>query len=222
MTMTLTDLKHFAFNKGRNKQDEQEIIDGFNSEAANYHKKNLTYKDYVLLQAVYFKTHYSKFTAAAVGLTVATAYLAALAVSPTLFPYGLAALTGYTLYAAAAAALTVAAYTGYVVLPRFASEARKLKERFDDTELSSYDVALLGAIAVTGVAFIGALHFMPALLPIIGSYAATMSTNAKLVADAVVGVPTALALYAMFKGRPSAKVEITVEDENELRIKVAS
>lgn len=201
---TIEALNQFANKQGANAAQEQYAISSFNSNSAKAIIKDLSYRDYVSIKARYFKTHYSKFTAAAVGLTIATAYIAALAVSPALFPFGLAALTGYTLYAAAAAALTVAAYTGYVVLPRFFSEAHNLNNRFHKNKLSNYDVALLGAIAVTGVAFIGALNFMPALLPIIGSYAATMSTTAKVVSDAVVAVPTALALYAMFTGRPAS------------------
>lgn len=210
--MNYEDLKQLAAKQGAGPEQEQDTIDQFNSKDAKKSIKKLGYGQYISLQATYFKTHYSKFTAAAVGLTLATAYIAALAGAPVFFPFGLAALTGYTMYAAAAATLAVAAYTGYVVLPRFMSEANKLKGRFDETELSSYDVALLGMIAVTGVAFIGALHFMPALLPIIGSYAATMSTTAKLVADTAVAVPTALAMYAMFKGRPAADVDDGTDD----------
>jgi hypothetical protein len=211
--MNYENLNKLAANQGADPRQEQETIDLFNSTDAKEAIKKLSYGRYISLQATYFKTHYRKFTAAAVGLTLATAYIAALAGAPVFFPFSLAALTGYTMYAAAAAALAVAAYTGYVVLPRFMSGANKLKDRFDETVLSSYDVALLGMIAVTGVAFIGALHFMPALLPIIGSYAATMSTTAKLVADTAVAVPTALAMYAMFKGRPAAKVD---DDTDEL------
>lgn len=192
-----------AAKQGKSRNAELQKVTEFNSPEAKEGMKDLTRRQYVSLQLKYFQTHYSGFTVAAGVMTVATAYLAALAVSPTLFPLGLAALSGYALYGAASVALIVVAATGYVAVPRFLNEFGYLIQRFKDAQLSNDDVKLLAVIAFTGVAFIGALHLMPAFLPFIGTYAAKMSTTAKVVADAVVSLPAGLALYAMFRGRPA-------------------
>lgn len=200
MQMSYDELMSVAAKQGDSADREQRRIDRFNSASAKAGLKDLNWKQYLTVNASYYKNHYGKYAAAATGFTLAAVYLVALVASPALIPFGLAALTGYLKYIVGAAFLAFALYTGSILAPRTYAEFNNLKTRFDEKELTNHDMVLLGSTAVLGTAFIGVLHLFPTMLPVIGS----LSTMSKLAIDAVVAVPTVASMYAMFKGRPAA------------------
>lgn len=212
MQMTYDQLMETA-KKGDTADREQRRINKFNSAAAKAGLKALDWKQYLTVNASYYKNHYGKYAAAATGFTLAAVYLVALVANPALIPFGLAALTGYLKYVVGAAFLAFALYTGSILAPRTYAEFNNLRTRFDEKELSNHDMALLASTAVLGTAFVGVLHLFPTMLPVIGSF----GTMAKLAIDAVVAVPTVASIYAMFKGRPAAAPASAPEQSAEVR-----
>ena len=201
-TMRYEDLTAIAEKQGDDNNAEQQRINDFNSDAAKAGLKSLSMTQYLTVQAKYFKTHYSGYTAAASALLISGLYLGALVFAPAVIPFGLASLSGFMNYAVIGAAITTALSSLYVLVPRTIQQMKNLKERFDDKALTSYDLALLGGIAVLGAAHAVALFAMPSLLPVV--LGSALSTAPKAAVAAITGGASLLAGYAMFKGRPDA------------------
>lgn len=193
------DLNKLALSRGKNPVEEQGIIDTFNGRVFQSKLKTLAWSQYLTVQANYLRTHYGMYATAASGFMSAIVFLGVMALNPALLPFGMAALTGYLKYTVAAGYLALGLASGVYFVPRTKNEIKKLAERVEDQELSTYDNALLGTSVVLGSAFVGGLYLMPSMLPFFGG----LSTLPKLASAATVSALTAVAGYTMFKGRQS-------------------
>ncbi|PJD93327.1 MAG: hypothetical protein CK424_02765 [Legionella sp.] len=134
----------------------------------------------------------------AVTAVVSTAYLTALALNPTLIPYGLAALSGWHKTAAAVAASVVALTSAYLISP---ASFNALKGLLNNVAASpKIQLALAGLLSA---ALIALVYTNPAFLAFAGL--STLSTTAKVAATTTaVAAINAYPAFSLFKARAAA------------------
>ena len=138
---------------------------------------------------------YGPYTLAATVFAASSLYLGALFLAPALIPFGLAAIaTTWIKYTVAAAMLAAVVSSGAMFLTRTYKEFLKLVNRYNDGELTNYDVALLGTAAVAGFSVVGMMYAFPTMLPLLG----TLGTYTKAATAAVIGTASTLAVRAAF------------------------